>query len=246
VLVSELTVVFVAGQQDDLQGVDQFLLRQPAVLVVQRLDQRAGQIAERGGAPVGDQACQHLALPGRGLLPLGAAHLDTHHRPEVTAQPALLLGVGETEQLADDQQRERIGETLLEIGHRIWPCGLQAVQQLPGDLTDSGRERVDTPGSEGVAHQAAKPAVVGPVGVEHRLTDDQVEQRPSGGYLPARVGAPVPRIAGEVGVCLQYRLGRLGRHGRPGADVVRQRHRHHGAVPQPLGCFLMGFAARIE
>ena len=158
----------VTGDDQLEQARQQLLLGEPIVVVAGR-HEHADEIV-RGAAldgPRRDARASRRSRPTR-PRPRAAASRSTAGTASGTtgARPARSF-VGHAEQLADHAERQRVGEALDEVDHRLGARGLELVEQLVGDAFDRRFECGDPGRRERPRHEAAQPRVVGRIDVQH-------------------------------------------------------------------------------
>jgi hypothetical protein len=173
-------------------------------------DERGEQIGPRGGAALGDEGAEVVgegAASGDATL----AHLGVRRQQDrveaardvqAPALEALVVRHRNAEHLADDNDRQRVGELLDQV-HPV--VVLHRRQEVIDDLLDMRPEHLNHARSERLAHQAAQPGVIGRIAIQHRHPESWRNRRPES--------------------CRHE-----GREGLLGQTRVPQ-HRHHVLVP---------------
>ncbi len=197
-------------QQQDA-GREELLLVQPLTLLL-GCDQPGQQVAPRVGPAGCHQLAEVLAQGHAGRF--GFVHdREVHDRVErqddvgrPPAEPVLILG-RDPEHLADDDDRQRVGE----VGDQVElprPALLDPVEQAVDDLVDVRPHRFDHAGREGLADDAPQPVVVRRVEEEHRTRLVPLEE-PFGAalHLPELLEqVALARVAAEPLRVLEDRL----------------------------------------
>ena len=146
------------------------------VPVVLDLDQPAEQVVAGRAAPLGQQLEEvageledGVVAPGDGLVGQEEVGVEPGGQGGRPVPEALLVLDGHAEHVADDADRQRVGEAREEVDG----AGLEGgVDELVDHLLGAGPERLHHPGGEGLGHQAPQPGVVGRVPEEERARLD--------------------------------------------------------------------------
>ncbi|MET9144837.1 hypothetical protein [Streptomyces sp. NPDC004042] len=150
-----------AGDDQQDRGADEFVLREPPVVLVAYGDQGGEQVVAGGAPLVLDEAAQQgVQARQRGAVP-GVGHLERERGP---AAEVLAVFLRYAEEFRDHGDREGRGERLDEVG---LARGRESVEQVVGDLLDAWGESGGTARGEGAGDEAAQPGVLGRVRLQH-------------------------------------------------------------------------------
>ena len=142
------------------------------------------------------------------------------------------VGLGYSEQLADDGERQRERETGDEVDPAVGSLRGDAVEQLVDDGLDPWPQRLDAPRREGARDQPAEPGVIRRIDGEH-VPGEGGSGKPLG--HDARI-----RCQGGVHVLRQPLIVERGASlvvadHEPGIVAVDKRHRVNRAAPADVG-----------
>jgi len=192
----------VTGHEEERNLVAQLLRREP-VAVLLGLDQGREQVIGRiQPLPLDDRVEvsveRGVGREGRGQLVVTQDRIERLHYRAGPFADLILVGLGHSQHLGDDVEGKRERQSVDDIGDAF---GRHRVERLLDHLLDPRPQRLDRPRREGLAHEPAKPRVVGWVHAQNRF--EFLELLESVGQIPA---GHLPKVG--VGIVDAQRRGR--------------------------------------